>query len=210
MKNKPHFKNIDLEVYQTLQSYVTLDYPISLKKVGYIWEAEHPDLADCKAEGATQEEALKNLEEVKLVSLYSYVEAGKEIPMPNQSQEIENYSGKVLIRIPKELHFKLMNKAKLDGISLNQEILYLLSQSFERSNIEDYFFKLMKKLDETTQNQSNSEETQSKKLKIQEELFDFVKMFNSYLSKDDSSLSTEELDTLQQTIQALNDKMKKQ
>lgn len=203
MKNKSH----DMEVYHTVQSYVNLDYPILLNKGDRFWVAEHPNLPGCKSIGETQEEALQNLKDAKISWLFAQVEAKKEIPLPNQSKEIDNYSGKVLIRIPKELHFKLMNKAKLDGISLNQEILYLLTQAFEQANAEEYFLKIMNKLDETTKNSSKNEQFQLKKLKIQEDLLDFVKMFNSYLSMDDN-FSSDELDLVEQALQQLNEKLK--
>lgn len=38
------------------------------------------------------------------------------------------YSGKLNIRIPKSLHYRLAELAKEDGVSLNQYILYKLAQ----------------------------------------------------------------------------------
>lgn len=39
-----------------------------------------------------------------------------------------DFSGKLNIRIPKSLHKKLSQAAKLDGVSLNQYIIYKLAQ----------------------------------------------------------------------------------
>lgn len=43
-------------------------------------------------------------------------------------KELEAYSGKLNIRIPRSLHQKLSQEAKADGVSLNQYILYKLAQ----------------------------------------------------------------------------------
>ena len=39
-----------------------------------------------------------------------------------------DYSGKILLRVPKSLHQELANTAKSEGISLNQFLLYKLSR----------------------------------------------------------------------------------
>lgn len=43
-------------------------------------------------------------------------------------KDLEAYSGKLNIRIPRSLHQKLSQEAKADGVSLNQYILYKLAQ----------------------------------------------------------------------------------
>lgn len=43
-------------------------------------------------------------------------------------KDLESYSGKLNIRIPRSLHKKLSLEAKEDGVSLNQYILYKLAQ----------------------------------------------------------------------------------
>ncbi len=43
--------------------------------------------------------------------------------------EIEGYSGRILVRIPKSLHRQLAQDAKREGISLNQYALYKLSRN---------------------------------------------------------------------------------
>jgi antitoxin HicB len=166
-KNKFNLKNVDTDLFEAeleieeldvdediekiVQEYLELEYPINLYRdedeKGPYWVAEHPDLPGCKTHGESKEEALKNLEEAKKSWMYSYADLGKEIPKPNQLNEIDNCSGKILLRIPKELHYKLITKAKNDGISLNQEILYLLSASFGKTSMESHFDVINKKLD---------------------------------------------------------------
>ena len=42
-------------------------------------------------------------------------------------EEIE-YNGKILVRVPKSLHKELIEKAHIEGVSLNQFIVYKLAQ----------------------------------------------------------------------------------
>ena len=42
--------------------------------------------------------------------------------------ELEDYSGRLVIRIPRSLHRSLKQRAELEGVSLNQYMLYKLSQ----------------------------------------------------------------------------------
>ena len=54
------------------------------------------------------------------------LEAGFQVPVPI---DIEKYSGKFVLRLPKSLHAKLAKEAEQEGASLNQYTLYKLSHS---------------------------------------------------------------------------------
>ncbi len=43
-------------------------------------------------------------------------------------ESIEGYNGKVLLRLPKSLHKRLADEARVEGVSLNQYALYKLSR----------------------------------------------------------------------------------
>ena len=47
----------------------------------------------------------------------------------DEYRETRQYSGKLLLRIPKELHKELAELAKLNGVSINQYAVYKLSKS---------------------------------------------------------------------------------
>ena len=47
---------------------------------------------------------------------------------PADALTIDEYSGKLLLRIPKELHRELARAAKENGVSLNQYALYKLAK----------------------------------------------------------------------------------
>lgn len=77
--------------------------------------------------GETADEALKALETVKRHLFTKYLTKGIHIPLP-QGEEFKKYSGKVLLRMPKELHWSLANLAKANESSLNSYINYLLTR----------------------------------------------------------------------------------
>jgi antitoxin HicB len=82
------------------------------------------ELEGCMSQGETEEEALKNIKEAKELWLETAIEMNIKIPEP----EIEEYSGKFVLRLPRSLHRKLANAAKKNNSSLNQYINYLLSE----------------------------------------------------------------------------------
>jgi len=86
----------------------------------------------CFAEGESAEEALRNLESTALAWLEAEQEAGREIPAAWNEQE---YSGKLLLRIPKSLHKQLARYALKDGVSLNQYVLRRLAESGKETQI---------------------------------------------------------------------------
>lgn len=137
-------------VLSICQEYAEVDYPINLRKVitdkESYWIAEHPDLKGCITHGETKQEALMNLDDAKQGWVYAKLCDGEEIPKPLSSETSKEYSGKILIRIPRELHSDLITQAQLNGISLNQQILFLLSQhsteSKLRKMLEEIFFEM--------------------------------------------------------------------
>jgi antitoxin HicB len=114
---------------RTLESYLSIDYPINLKKLckdyGGGWLAEHPDLKGCAADGESEVEAIQNLKEVRELWLLTALTRNITIPMPDN--EVESFSGKLTLRMPKSLHMTLTSQAKREGVSLNKYIVYLIT-----------------------------------------------------------------------------------
>jgi predicted RNase H-like HicB family nuclease len=94
---------------------------------GYI--AIAPDLPGCSAFGATQQEALTELQDATAAWIDASRAAGNPIPPPSRPAEESAYSGKVLVRMPKRLHAQLAKQAKKDDVSLNQYIVFLLTSA---------------------------------------------------------------------------------
>ena len=111
-----------------LNYYLTLNYPLTLypdtENGGYV--AEIKDLPGCLTQGQTLEETIENINEARELWIETVSEGGREIPMPSTES---NYSGKLLLRMPKSLHRRLAETAEREGVSLNQYILSVLSEA---------------------------------------------------------------------------------
>lgn len=77
---------------------------------------EFPSLA---AHGDTQEAALKEIRSVVEFVLEDLRESGEEAPLPLSKRE---FSGKLNLRMSKQLHRQLAAEAERQGVSLNQLI----------------------------------------------------------------------------------------
>ncbi|MET0039902.1 MAG: type II toxin-antitoxin system HicB family antitoxin [Dehalococcoides mccartyi] len=112
---------------QPLEYYLGLEYPIKLipsKVGGYVVEIE--DLPGCLSEGDTSEEALANIQEARQLWIETAYEDGQDIPLPRTERE---YSGRFVVRMPKELHAKLDRAAEQNNVSLNTYMVHKLSGS---------------------------------------------------------------------------------
>jgi len=87
------------------------------------------DLPGCSAFGETQAEALAELQDAIRAWIEAATAAGNSIPRPSTPAEKSTFSGKLHLRMPKDLHRSLSMQASEQGVSLNQYIVYLLSSS---------------------------------------------------------------------------------
>jgi antitoxin HicB len=120
---------------KTLEHYLALNYhyTVSQDEDGdYV--AEVQELSGCIADGETANEAIVNLREAMKSWIESRMEAGFSIPEPRSSDE---YSGKVLLRMPKSLHRRLAQQAEIEGVSMNQYVVSLLTDASARFKQEN-------------------------------------------------------------------------
>lgn len=82
--------------------------------------------------GNTKEEALVEGEIALEGMLQSLKEEGSEIPQPDI---LEVYSGQFTLRLPRSFHRRLTEEAHKEGVSLNQLIMFRLSESQGRHTI---------------------------------------------------------------------------
>lgn len=87
------------------------------------------DLPGCAAFGETEEEAIKEARIAQELWIKTARKQGRKIP---QLSITETYSGKILARTPKSLHQELLERAKEEGVGLNQLIVYLLSAGLKK------------------------------------------------------------------------------
>jgi len=89
------------------------------------WIALTPELPGCSAFGKNPEHALKELD----TAIELWLETSKankwKTPVPISSKDP---AGKILLRLPKELHHDYLSMAAKEGVSLNQYMLYILAR----------------------------------------------------------------------------------
>jgi antitoxin HicB len=69
---------------------------------------------------------IAQIEEARRLWLEVAHARGRDIPLPSNDAR---FSGRVLLRLPRSLHRRLSPRAQAEGTSLNQYVVYLLSQS---------------------------------------------------------------------------------
>jgi antitoxin HicB len=112
---------------KTLEQYLSLNYKTSVYRDDdgdFIVEAT--DLPGCVADGKTPNEAFENLRKAMRSWIGSRIEAGLDVPEPRSAGD---FSGRVLLRMPRYLHQRLSAQAESEGTSLNQYMVSLLSQA---------------------------------------------------------------------------------
>lgn len=110
-----------------VDEYMKTKYRIQLiQDVEGDFVVSYPDLPGCISIGKTIEKAVANGEDARREWIYAMLEEGQSVPNPS---DLEDYSGQFRIRMPKSLHRSLAQKAKAEGVSMNQYCLYLLSKT---------------------------------------------------------------------------------
>lgn len=90
----------------------------------------------CRAEGETFEEAMENLRFVQKTIITHCINKGIDIPLPCK-EKVDDYSGRTVLRIPKELHYRLSKEAKRNSTSLNTWLVYLLAKATGNIDISE-------------------------------------------------------------------------
>jgi predicted HicB family RNase H-like nuclease len=128
-------KNIK-NIKSLVEHYVNLPYTTIIEKWddgrGPYYVARLVELPDLLMDGDTPEEALKELEEEKPEYFELYLRLGNKMPEPLNTQ---NYSGKIVLRLPVSLHEDLAKMAALEGVSLNQYMVSALSKQIGRDEV---------------------------------------------------------------------------
>lgn len=89
------------------------------------YRAEIVEFPGCFAEGESAAEAASNLEEAALSWLEATLAKGQTIPEPMEELD---YSGKLVVRLPRSLHRRAAFAATRDGVSLNQFIVSSIAE----------------------------------------------------------------------------------
>lgn len=113
-----------------LEFYLSLRYPVTIHPDpggGYVAEVE--ELPGCMTQAETIDGAFEGVEDARQLWIKTAYEEGQDIPLP---RDMEEYSGKFMVRIPRGLHRNLVRAAKREGVSLNQYVNSLLAAGLQR------------------------------------------------------------------------------
>ncbi len=102
---------------RTLDEYLALEYPFEVHvdpEGGYA--VLFPDLPGCYTEADTLEELPAMVAAARKLWLRTAYDQGVDIPLPSVPEEC---GGKILLRVPKSLHRRLLDQAAREGVSLN-------------------------------------------------------------------------------------------
>jgi len=112
----------------TGEQYLTLPYKRIIYPTGdsgsTAFFAEVLELEGCCAEGATYAEAYEALTQEMRRHIQMYLNRNITPPIPKLPKD---YSGRVLVRMPASLQYRLALKAKEENVSVNQLIVSKLS-----------------------------------------------------------------------------------
>ena len=89
------------------------------------FRAEIVEFPGCLAVGDTASEALAKLEDVATSWLESVIARGLRVPEPMENTE---FSGKLVLRLPRSLHKKAVYAAARERVSLNQFIVSSIAE----------------------------------------------------------------------------------
>lgn len=119
---------------KNIEYYLGLPYTVILRQDEQgDFVARIDELPGCAAHGATEQEALENLKEVKELWISDCIESGQPVPEPAIEELLP--SGKWVQRVPRSLHKKLSATAKREGVSLNQLVTSILSEAVGRGKV---------------------------------------------------------------------------
>ena len=107
-------------ISKELEDYAKLPYTVIVEQwddgEGPYWVARIAELPHCLIHGDTAEDAVKEIQDVKVDWIKSNLERGLPIPEPMTRK----YSGQIRLRISPSLHKLLSFRAETEGLSLNQ------------------------------------------------------------------------------------------
>ena len=127
------------------------NYNISIRRVlvddEELFEARIRELPDATEYADTMEEAYELALDTIETTAEIFAEQGR--PFPEPASIVEDYSGRVTLRVPKSLHRSLALAAEDEAISLNQYLVSLLafhagtsfSEPVEKADFESRKFK---------------------------------------------------------------------
>lgn len=134
-----------------LQYYKSIDYNIIIKRevfedeVRFVAYCSELGINACHGIGNTEIEAIESFKLEKNYFIEYLYNAGIDIPLP-EDDEINSFSGTFTVRTSPWLHYKLVNQAKTQGVSLNSYLNQVLSYALGSEMAFDMSVNVLKEL----------------------------------------------------------------
>jgi predicted HicB family RNase H-like nuclease len=128
---------MEFKMKKNLEYYLKLDYPLEVQKINeedsfyYVVTIPYLGKGTFTAMGESIQEAVESLTQLKEYLFELMISKGKEIPEPPKN-DLEDFSGKFSLRIPKYLHQELKETAEEQNVSLNEWINHLLVNNLNK------------------------------------------------------------------------------
>jgi antitoxin HicB len=120
----------------TIQELMRLPYRMEVLFDEDYWAAEFPDLPGLVAGHETWEGLLAAIDDAKR----AYFEAAfeRELPIPPPKARQEEFSGRLMVRLPKTVHREAVSAARREGASLNAFITVAVARELGRIEEHDH------------------------------------------------------------------------
>jgi len=122
---------VAVDVAAEVARYMALPYRIELIPGETAWVASIPDLPGRLSQGRTPADALEHIREAQELWIEGAITDGLPIPTPSSENEKE-YSGRLLIRIPADVHRDLARVAEEQRVSINLYVATALARAVGR------------------------------------------------------------------------------
>jgi antitoxin HicB len=118
-----------------IKEYEAVPYrmEISFDAESGVWVIRYPELPGCTAHGHSPEEAIALGSEAKALWIETALEESEPVPRPLGEPE---YSGKLVLRLPKTLHEAAVRTAEREGVSLNAYLIQIVAEGVQRSGLK--------------------------------------------------------------------------
>ncbi len=67
-------------------------------------------------------------DDLRMIDEAARINNGSTMSLDAFMDSLEGYGGRILLRVPRSLHKRLVEEARIEGVSLNQYALYKLSR----------------------------------------------------------------------------------
>ena len=138
--------------------YLGLNYPMLIEKIydegELLFTASIKELPGLIVYGESLEEIYDEIELAKADWIEANLEWGRKIKEPLENS-LEEYSGKITLRIPKTLHKEVKERSEIEGVSLNQTIVQLINDGLFKQTqnvveqLAEQFEQMTKKFSQT-------------------------------------------------------------